>query len=169
MEKGNSRGMAVSGISTALVILSLYGGVVIVNNKLFFMALGVSVLGIPYASSGIKMGLMSYAASAILALIILPNKIYALVFVFLGVYPLVKLVSENRKLLMEFLLKLIWFNITTTLLYFIFNNFIHLEGVFSVYPGKALLLLIANTVFMIYDFVFTKFIMFVHDRVLIKR
>lgn len=166
MRESNSKGIAISGVCSALTILSLYGGVIVLNNKLFFMALAVAISGIPYASNSIRVGLISYISSSMLAAIILPNKIYAVVFIFLGIYPLIKLISENKKIVIEFLIKLIWFNSTIIVLYFVFNNLIHLEGIFNGYLGRAILLVSADILFIIYDYMFTKFIMFISDRVL---
>lgn len=160
-----SRGVVVGGISTALIILCLYGGTVIRTNKIAFMFLATFVSSLPYIGGNISIGILSYVAAAVLGWVIVPNKIYVAVYALFGIYPFIKLKSEKFKLFFEFLLKYLWLNAMLIVYYLLFKNFIYIGGFFSSTLGTILLIAAVEVLFLVYDFIFTKFIMFVQDRV----
>lgn len=166
MNQGFSKKVVLGGISTALIIISLYGGTIIRTNKIAFMFLATFVSSLPYIGGSISTGILSYGASAVLGFLILPNKLYVAVYALFGVYSFVKLKSEKYNVFFEFLLKYLWFNITLIVYYLFFKNFIYLDSFFLSTRGVIILIIAAEGVFLVYDFIFTKFIMFVQDRVL---
>lgn len=161
-----SRSVVLGGISTALIIISLYGGTIIRTNKLAFMVLATLVSSLPYIGGSIGTGILSYAAAAVLGGLMLPNKLYGVVYALFGIYPLIKLKCEKFKLIPEFLIKYLWFNATLIVYYVFFRNFIYLNSFFLSTSGTLVLIVAAEILFLVYDLVFTKFIMFVQDRVL---
>jgi hypothetical protein len=168
MQERGSKRIVYSGISAALVVLSLYGGTIIVNNKIFFFAFATFIQSIPYITGGIAAGITSFVASAILSLILVPNKLYAGAYAFFGIYPLIKLIAERRKIAIEFIIKYVWFNITVVVGYMIFKNFINLRGIFSGIRGLIIIFILLQIAFLIYDYVFTKFVMFLEDRKILR-
>lgn len=166
MEPRFSKKVVLGGISAALVIICLYGGTVIRTNKFAFMVLATFVSALPYISGSVSIGVISYLSTASLVWLILPNKLYAAVYTLFGIYPLVKLKSENFKVFFEFFLKYLWFNITLIIYYLIFKSFIHIDSFFLSPQGIIILIIAAEALFLVYDLIFTKFIMFVQDRIL---
>lgn len=160
--------VAIGGITTAFVVLSLYGGTLVMNNKLFFMTAATYISVIPYLTGGIKQGIIVYLSSFILSFILIPNKFYAAGYVFLGIYPLIKLVCERFGTLNEFIYKYIWFNLTLTILYLLFKNAIYLNQ--SILNSKAIIIIIISmqVFFLIYDYLFTKVIIFLEDKIIRK-
>lgn len=156
--------VVLGGISTALIILSLYGGIVIRTNKIAFMVLATFVSSLPYIRGNISTGVLSYISAAVLGGLILPNKLYAVVYALFGIYPLVKLKSEKYQVVFELLIKYLWFNITLAVYYMFFKNFIYLNSFFLGTQGIIILIIAVEGLFFVYDYIFSKFIMFIQDR-----
>lgn len=160
-----SRRVVLGGISTALILLSLYGGTVIRTNKIAFMVLATFVSSLPFIRGNISTGVLAYISAAVLGGVILPNKLFVVVYVLFGIYPLIKLRSEKFKIGFEFLLKYLWFNITLVVYYMFFKSFIYLNSFFLGTQGIIILIIAIEGLFFVYDYIFSKFIMFVQDRV----
>ena len=157
--------IALGGISSALVVLCLYLGSVVPNNRFFFMAAATYISSIPYISGGIMPGLISYGASVALSLLFIPNKAYALGFLILGIYSFIKLICERYSLMMEFTLKYVWFNITLALIFYFFRSFIYIDTNIFKGIGLVILLVISEVLFLVYDYLFTRFIVFIQAKV----
>lgn len=165
MNNGFSRRVVLGGISTALIILSLYGGMLIRTNKLTFMILATLVSSLPYIRGNISTGVLCYASAALLGWLVLPNKLYAFVYALFGIYPFIKLKSEKYKVVLEFIIKYIWYNASLIVYYIFFKNFIVVNSFFLSTQGMIILVIAAEGMFLVYDYIFTRFIMFVQDRV----
>jgi hypothetical protein len=162
----SARSITIGGISTALIIVSLFLGILTKNSKLFFLSLATCFGAIPCIFNGVKGGTVTYAASALLSFIILPNKMYAGVFALFGVYPMVKLICERQGRIKEIIFKYLWFNITAAASYFIYRNLIYTGEFFKQPMGIIILIAGAQVLFLIYDYVFTVFITFTKDKIL---
>lgn len=165
---GNTRKIVFGGITTGLVIVSLYSGSLFVNNRLFFLAAATYITSIPYIVGGRLYGFIAYAASSVLIIFLIPNKLYALVYIILGIYPLVKLICEGYNLIKEFSIKYLWFNSTLGAMYFALKDFIIVNREILGKPGIVILIFGAQIVFFVYDYLFTRFIVYVDKRVLKK-
>lgn len=146
--------LALAGISIALIILCLYGGSIIKNNKIFFLAFAVIMGSIPYMYGGIKYGMTAYLASVFLALALVPNKIYVLVYVIFGVYPLVKLLSQRNNIVVQYIIKYIWFNASVILSFIIFKSIIYVDKFFLTIIGITIIIIVAQILFFIFDYFF---------------
>ncbi|EYE89090.1 hypothetical protein Q428_04375 [Fervidicella metallireducens AeB] len=170
MENGKTIKLVNSGVSIALIILSLYGGIIIKNNKIAFLALATYFSSIPYIQGGIKYGVISYFASIALIFILIPNKLYSAAFFAFGIYPLIKLLTEQKKYVFELLLKLFWFNLTIVLYYLTLKDFIIINQVFL---NNKLLIFVSiislQLFFLVYDYIFSKFILFITDKIIGRR
>lgn len=166
MNRFESKKIASGGLTTAITILSIYGGTLIRNNRISFMVLATYVSAIPYIMGANTVGVLSYAASSILALILVPNKAYAVVYIFAGIYPLVKLVCERHNIVMEFVFKYLWFNAVAAVIYLLFKNMIIISAKLSTPIGISTIIVGAQVLFLAYDFIFTKFIMIFKRRIL---
>jgi hypothetical protein len=161
----SAKTITIGGISTALIVISLFAGIVTINNKLFFLALATFFGALPCIINGGKGGLISYAAAAILSFIILPNKFYAGVYALFGIYPIVKLICERRGGAKEKVFKYLWFNVTAAVSYFIYKDLIYIGGFLKQAFGIILIIVLAQVLFFVYDYTFTVFITFTKDKI----
>lgn len=112
-------------------------------------------------SSGLASGFLCWAGVAILAFLLLPDKFLALLFgALFGLYPVLKGVIERlRRLPLEYVLKLAFFNASLTVI-----NLTMKASVLSSLPTALnvlwLLYLVGNVVFLVYDFGLSRLISF---------
>ena len=110
-------------------------------------------------SVGIAAGFLCWAGVTVLAFLLLPDKFIALLFgVLFGLYPVVKgLIERLRKLPLEYVLKLVFFNLSFTAVYLVMK-----VAVLAARPGQLhqvwVLYLVGNVVFLLYDYGFSKLI-----------
>jgi len=114
---------------------------------------------------GVKWAFITYSAVGLLSLLITPNKESAVLFImFLGYYPIVKSFFEkNKKIAIEWFLKLLSFNTAMILSYLIIINIFGIADIIEEFGdfGKysaIILLLLGNIVFVIYDIALTRVI-----------
>lgn len=157
--------IAFGGIAVALVIISLYGGTIIKNNKVFFMAFAIIFTAIPYIIGGIRYGLTSYFSAVILAIILIPNIMYAGVYAVFGTYPLIKLLAERKNIIISYIIKLLWFNISVALVFYTFSQFIYINTFFQTNLGKILFVISLQAVVPMFDFLFNRSIYFFINRI----
>lgn len=100
----------------------------------------------------------TYAAISVLSFLITPDREAALLFIFFfGYYPIVKALIEKLRLkTVQFILKLLCFNVSTILCYLVIINVFGMTEVFdslSEFGQYSLLIFLgaANVVFVIYD------------------
>lgn len=164
--KIKSSNLVFGGISTALITLLLYIGSIIPTNKIFFMAFSIAVGSIPYIKSGIKSGIIVYLASSILSFFMVPNKLYIGIYIIFGIYPFIKLISERYSIAIEYAIKYISFNILVLIAYFVYSRFVYLGPLFENTYLIIGFIVGVQILFYIFDFAFTKCIMFFEDRIL---
>ena len=104
---------------------------------------------------------LTYAASAVITILLAEPEAKLLYACFLGFYPILKAIFEHLKSrVAEYFLKFLSFNAALLLIYSLFanifgitDNFVTIFGVF----GIAILVLAANFVFLMYDICLSKF------------
>ena len=105
-------------------------------------------------AAGRSTGYLCWGASGILGLILIPDKGVSLMYLgFLGLYPVVKsLIESLRRLPLEWLLKLTYFNGALTVFWFLFRHIFMphppawlADNTFLLYPA-------GNVIFVCYDF-----------------
>lgn len=161
-KKSNS--IAIGGLITAIIIILLYSGSIIKNNKLFFMAFSTYILVLPYIKGGYKTGILVYLSSTILSFILVPNKFYVIVYGIFGYYTFVKMFSEKKKILTGYMIKYLWYNFSLIIAYVLLKNFIVINGFLKEDIGKVLLIAILEVGFFVYDYIYTRFISYVFNR-----
>lgn len=165
MRHKNVLNIVIGGITTALIFISLYTGTIIKNNRIFFLALSTYLESIPFLTGNIRFGILVYFTSSLLSIILLPNKIFAAAYVIFGIYPLIKILSEKHKLIIEFLLKYSWLNISVLISYFIYTLIFKLQLFKSVYIF-LIALMVLEIGFLIYDIIFSKFIYLIKEKII---
>lgn len=165
--KGSARLIAFSAVLGGLALLLLYVSCAVPAGLWgLTAAAGLCPLAV-VASIGVRGGLLCWGGVSILALLFLPDKFCALLFVLLfGIYPVVKSVAERRKnRVTGWLLKLALFNASLTVLFVTMGAIMAASLPQIVGQSSWLLYLAGNAVFVIYDFGLTKLIGFYLSRV----
>lgn len=110
----------------------------------------------PVCEYGLRAGLLTYAASALLALILVADKELALFYVFLGYYPAVRpLLNRIRGRRLRIAAKSTLFAISVTLMYLLILYLFRLEAVVQEFAGYSPFMLILLTALGIATFLLT--------------
>lgn len=157
--------ITVSGILLALVVIVLYFESIMPTNRLALYALSSFFVSVIIIEFGIKSGWLFYAASAIMALIIIPDKIGLTPYmIFFGIYGIIKFYIEKLdKLPYEYVLKMLFFNACMVTAIILVKE-IFIESVKINFPWWIVILLF-EFVFVIYDYVYSLFIQYYKNRV----
>ena len=151
--------VALGGVLAALSLLILYGATLMPSGRIGLVAVAGLISAAGVISGGLGTGFLCYGATAILGLLLLPDKGCALLYaLFLGLYPMVKcLIERLRKQPVELILKLAFFNLILVIFLFVFSALL-----FPMLPELMRTPLplfgIGNVVFLIYDYGFSKLI-----------
>jgi len=114
-----------SAICLALTVIFLYAASALSTGRLAALGLASLLCGICVSRFGVRYGIALYVSASLLALLLLPNKMFALFYVlFAGYYPIIKLFIERlRRLWAEWILKILFFNLMLVLLYLVVKLF----------------------------------------------
>lgn len=152
---GSERGgkTALGGILAAGALVMLWLASVAPSGRLGLTAVGGLFPMAATLAAGRAAGYLCWGAAGLLALVILPDKGVALLFlVFFGLYPVVKEAIESlRRLPVEWILKLAYFNAVLTLSWFLFRQLFLPNPPQWLGDNTLLLYGAGNVVFVIYD------------------
>ena len=160
----SSRKIAVSGMMVALgTVVMLLGGVIPLATFCCPAMAGLAL--IPLAlDCGRTYGLSAWAAIGLLSLMLCPDKEAALLFVFLGWYPVLKwpLEMRLRRLWPRRLLKLLMWNAAIAAMYALIFFVLRLDQIMADYQDMtrlmlALTLLLGNVTLAVYDVLLGRF------------
>lgn len=156
--------LTVSAILTALCVIFLAGGSFVPNMALSFVAASALLPAVAVIQCGYFWAAAVYAASGLLALLLLPDKTCALWFlIVLGHYGIFKSLIERLKSpVIEWLLKILLFGALLLVLFFLFRTVF--RGVLPQYSEWILLggLLVC---FVLYDIAYSALISFYLRRI----
>ena len=153
--KKKTRAVAFAGIISALCVVLLYLGSIVDVLDYSVSALCGILVTLISVEFGNRTGVSVWIVSSILALLILPQKFSALLFVlFCGWYIFVKKLYEKLPNIVSWILKLATFNVVLAAILFITLKVLLIEnlGFISIVGIVAL----SNLVFIIYDILLTK-------------
>lgn len=155
-----------SGILSALSLALLALASVAPTGRLGLVAAAGLMPAAAVVSGGLPLGFLCWAASGLLGLILLPDKGNALLYLaFFGIYPMVKSAVERlRKLPLEWLCKLAFFNGVLTVFWLVLRSVL-LAALPSQLRQPWLAYLAGNIVFILYDYGFSKLMMFYAARI----
>lgn len=152
---GSRRGgkTALGGILAAGALVMLWLASVAPSGRLGLTAVGGLFPMAATLAAGRAAGYLCWGAAGLLALVILPDKGVALLFLaFFGLYPVVKEAIESlRRLPVEWILKLAYFNAVLTLSWFLFRQLFLPNPPQWLGDNTLLLYGAGNVVFVIYD------------------
>ncbi len=158
--------VAYPAVLGAVSLIFVYVASVVPTGNWGFVAIAGLFPAAAVISVSMKAGFLCWAGASVLAFLLLPGKFCALLYaVLFGLYPMVKaLVERLRQKGMEYCLKLLFFNAAFTLIYLIMGTAV-LNSVPKQLSITWLLYLVANIVFLVYDFGFSKLIGFYIARI----
>ena len=145
--------VSLGGVLAAGALVALWLACVAPSGQLGLTAVGGLFPMAAAVAAGRAAGYLCWGAAGLLALILLPDKGVALLFLlFLGLYPVVKGAVESlRRLPLEWALKLIFFNLALTLCWFLFRELLWPEPPAWLAGGLPVVYGAGNLVFIIYD------------------
>lgn len=159
-----SRLAAFGGILTALAVLFMFFSSLIPTGKLVFVFIASAVIGIGYNSYGARLSAIVYIASALLSVLIVPEKTYAILYaVVVGNYPLLKpLLERISSLGIRLGVKLAVFNVYMIICCIIGIYILHLPLDSGTYPLWILWIMML-AVFYVYDYAYTLFMQKIYN------
>lgn len=148
-----SKKVAYGGILLAINIILLLFTNILPINTLFLMGLASLPISIVIMEYGPRSGVAFYIACAVLGFIVMTSKVQWLLYVFtFGIYGLIKyIIEQDRPVYLEYVLKLLFANITLVLVYFILKAFVYI-------PVNLITIGLFEVAFIVYDYVYTSFI-----------
>ncbi len=165
-----TRKLTFAALLTALTVALLYIASVLPTSRIGVTAISGLLIAAAVIEYGIGAGLSCFAASAVLAAVIIPMKSVALLYaLFFGSYPILKsLIERTKNRAAEWALKLLVFNAALTVLYFLWR----LGFLAGIEPGaavSAVFYAISNVFFVLYDIAFTRLVQLYISKIHIKR
>ena len=165
--KGAAGKVAYPAILSALALILVYLGSIAPTGNWGIVAAAGLLPAAAVISVSLTAGFLCWASAAILSFFLAPDKFCALLFgVLFGLYPMVKSLAERlRKKPLEYALKLAFFNATFTVVCLTMA-----EAAAASLPrvlGSSVWVLygLANAVFLLYDYGFSKLIALYINRV----
>ena len=166
-----SKNAAFGGVFIALSVAFLYLAILAPFFRLGFCGLAGVFLSVNLARGYRNTAALVYIATAVLAMILLPVKSAALLYIFFfGLYPFVKCFLEGKiRRCLQWPMKLLFCNLLTylyaKLAWLMFSeNFVGFDS-FKQNCGWYLTFLAINIAFILYDIVFSKVTFFLIQRI----
>lgn len=152
--------VAYPAILSALALLLVYLGSIAPTGNWGIVAAAGLLPAAAVISVGLKAGFLCWAAAAILAFLLVPDKFCVLLFgALFGLYPMAKsLIEQLRKKPLEYVLKLAFFNAAFTVVYLAMTAAVAASLPKVLGSTVWVLYLTANVVFLLYDYGFSKLI-----------
>lgn len=153
--------IAESGILIALTLVVLYATSILPVSKLTVLTIASCFIPIAIIRTSIKHSILVYVASSILSLFLIPLNTALAYVLFFGIYGIIKCYIEKAKnLSLEICLKLISFNILLTIIYFVSRSVLIVPSKLPIY----LLIILAQGVFLVYDYALSLIINYFYER-----
>lgn len=169
-KRGAAARMALCGVLAALAVALMFLGGTVSFASIACPVLASLVLIPVYCECGWKWGLLWYAAVSALAALLAPEKEAAVLFAFFGYYPMLrKLIGRLRVRAAAWVVKLVYVNAAVFAAYGLMLYVFHLTAVMEDFAGMgkamlAVLLVLANVTFVIYDVLIARLEIYYHVR-----
>lgn len=158
--------IALGGICLALTVVFMFAGSIVPGIELTLFAVSSLFTAVMIIETGVKGGILMYAAAVILGLVIIPNKLAMIPYAFFfGYYGILKYYIEKLKgRYIQLIVKIIFFAVVlcTGLIGFkeLLLGSIHLPD----YP-VAVLIIAGIVMMVVYDYIYTMLINFYVRRI----
>ncbi len=158
MRRGTTHNIAFGGLMAALavVVMCLIGLIPLAT----FVCPMICILicAIVYKNCGCKISCAWYGAVALLSIFFAPDKEGALIFLFLGYYPILKIKFDKYNKALSLLYKVLYFNASIVLVYVLLLHTLGLSDLTSEYQtfGRwfgIFLAFLGNICFALLDFI----------------
>ncbi len=174
-----AKDIALGGILVALTTIVLYATSILPISTLAILTIASALIPVCIIRSNIQTSIFVYISSSLIAFFLVPINISFLYFVFFGVYGIIKYFIERiRKEKLEILFKLLFFNIIFIIGFIIMQNVLGiniiagLEVLMSRFFDTSartiatiILWIVAQPIFLIYDYAMTMIITFYMERI----
>ena len=160
-----TRSITLSALFSALAVVSLALASIWPTGQLGFAAVASLFVAAAVIEMGALYGIYVFVASAALGMLILPDKATPLLYMlFFGFYPIVKsLIERIRSKALQWVLKLLVFNASLSVIWFLVGSLILDFGETS--PAILIVYLFGNVIFAIYDYGFTSVVWLYINRI----
>ncbi|MCD8055684.1 MAG: hypothetical protein LUE25_03060 [Clostridiales bacterium] len=154
----NTRRITLCGVITALACALMYIGAATDIFSLTASVISAFAVLFVYIEYGLGTGLMVYAATSIISLLICPEKFAALLFlVYVGYYPILKIrIEKIKNRVLVWAIKLISFNIVLAASLAISKYILLVE--YDAFYIEAATIIVANAAFVLADILATRMI-----------
>ena len=163
----------------ALTTIVLYATSILPISTLAILTIASALIPVCIIRSNIQTSIFVYISSSLIAFFLVPINISFLYFIFFGIYGIVKFFIERiRKEKLEILFKIVFFNIAFIIGFIIMQNVLGiniiagLEVLMSRFfdtSGRTIasiiLWIVAQPIFLIYDYAMTMIITFYMERI----
>ncbi|MFA5675941.1 MAG: hypothetical protein WDA65_05380 [Christensenellales bacterium] len=141
--------------SMTLLVLFLASILPTLRLSMFFLS-SVFVMGL-LIEEEIGLAMLMFAAVSLLSLLLMPIPRVMYYVLFFGHYGIAKHLIETRvkDKVIAFVIKLIYYNVAMALIYLLARQAV-IEDILSSGWGLAVIIIVAEAAFLLYDFVFTK-------------
>ena len=174
-----AKNIALGGILVALTTIVLYLAAFLPISTLAILTIASALIPVCIIRSNIQTSIFVYISSSLIAFFLVPINISFLYFIFFGVYGIVKFFIERiRKEKLEILFKIVFFNIAFIIGFIIMQNVLGINIIagleilmsrFFDNSGRSIasiiLWIVAQPIFLIYDYAMTMIITFYMERI----
>ncbi|HEX2946422.1 MAG TPA: hypothetical protein VHT96_10750 [Clostridia bacterium] len=161
---GKTKKIALNGILGAIAVICLLLAVIMPTSRISLYALSSFFVAVSIIESGARAGWLFYAATSLLAFIIVPDKLGIVPYaIFFGLYGIIKFYIEKLdKIVLEYILKYAFFNICLGIAVWTVKDLFGFT-VSSKLPWW-LLIIALEIVFFVYDYVYMLFVAYYRDK-----
>jgi len=153
-----AKDITLGGIMVALSVITVYLTTIIPVNTLSILTFASCLIPITILRSNIRTATFVYVSTTLISFFIIPPNYAIMYALFFGIYGIVKYFIEKlRKMPIEIILKLLFFNIVLSI---VLIFMITLIGEFNIDLPTWLLYLVAQPTFLLYDYAITASITF---------
>ena len=172
-----TRSLTLSALFSALAIIIIYLASLWPTGQIGLTAVAALLVAAAIIESGIVAGISVYIVSSVISFLIVTDRIAPLLFIFFfGHYPVVKCIIEKRSnLVFQIFAKFVVFNLSLTIFLIVFGMLVKwlfgnysagmLQLVQSFDFSIVLIYIVGNIIFYLYDYGFTKLILFYKERI----
>lgn len=154
-----TRKLSFASILTALTIVCIYSSTILPTGRIALLALSSLCVLVTRIECGTRFALIQYISSSLIGLLLIPSKFQIILFVVLiGYYPIIKSHIEHiDNLLLEWIVKILYFNAMLILIYFgmkyFLLSYVSFGPIFEyIWSHLVLVVLVAEIAFVIYDY-----------------
>lgn len=160
-----ARKLAIAAVMTAFTVIFLYVGSLLPIEQLGIIAFSSLFCVAAVIEAGISSAVLVFIGSSIIgALVVQFRPMINFYVLFFGYYPIVKSLAEKIRLpVLKWAVKLAVFNGALSALWFLFSNLIFNPSIFKL--GTALVYILGNAVFILFDIGLTRLISFYIARI----